>query len=468
MAETLTPDICVVGGGSGAAAVVIAAAAFGVPAVLVERRQLAGRESAGVPTLLAAARHAQAIRAGAAFGVTSVKIDIDFAKVRDHVTRVAASLARNEQSARLTGFGVRLIEGEARFKDQRTIAVSDLYEIRARRFVIATRSVPVLPLIPGLDQELCFTSETIFGLTELPQHLIVIGAGATGLELAQAFRRLGSEVTVLEEEQPLAGGDAEAAAIIVNQLEREGVVIRGGVKVAAIEHNGGTVRAILEGNESVEGSHLLVTVGRKPMFDGLDLKAAGISFDDSGIAVNKALKTSNKRVYAIGGVTGQKHFGHAANHHAGLVIQNALFHRRVSASIDAISSVILTEPELAQVGLTESEARRRRIKIRISRWPYHDNVRAQAESETRGHIKVMTTDNGKIIGVTIVGARAGELIAMWALAIVQGLKISALTDVVLPAPTLSEIGKSAALDYFSPRLTSPWLRRIIVWLRLFG
>jgi pyruvate/2-oxoglutarate dehydrogenase complex dihydrolipoamide dehydrogenase (E3) component len=223
------------------------------------------------------------------------------------------------------------------------------------------------------------------------------------------------------------------------------------------------------GEETVEGRYLLIAAGRKRTTDGLDLDAAGIKHDRAGIAVNKRLKTANRRVYAIGDcAAGQLQFTHAANYHAGLVIRNALFRLPVKVNNDVIPWVTFTEPELAQTGLTEAQVRMLNIKLRILRWPYHDNDRAQTECETHGHIKVITTHKGKIVGATIVGAQAGELIAMWTLAIAQGLNIRSLTGIVLPYPTLSEIGKRAAIDYFTPSLTSPWLRRIIAWLRIFG
>ncbi len=464
MAETFTPDICVIGSGSGAASIAMAAAAFGVPVALV-KCHAGGGHRGRMASLLAAAKCAAAMREGRPFGVMAAAVNVDFAKLRDHVQRVADALAPNKASARLTGLGIRVIEGDARFKDRRTLIVAGDVEIRARRFVIATGSTPALPQIQGLDQGRCLTGETVFDLTELPEHLIVIGAGSTGLELAQAFRRLGSAVTVLEAARPLAGDDPECAAVVVNQLEREGVVVRGGVKIARIEYAGGRVQAILEGGDSVEGTHLLAATGSKPALDGLNLEAAGIAYRDAGIHVNKLLKTSNKRIYAIGGAIGQPH---AASYHASVVMQNALFRSRAKVQDGLIPRLTLTGPELAQAGMTEIEARDRGIKITITRWPYNDNDRAQAERETRGHIKVITSTKGKILGAAIVGAQAGELIASWMLAIAQGMHIRAITDVVLPSPTLSEIGKSAAFDFFVPRLTSPWVRRIIAWLRIFG
>ncbi len=362
--------------------------------------------------------------------------------------------------------------GHAKFKDRRTVIVGEDYEIRARRFVIATGSTPALPPIPGLGEGPYLTNETVFDLTERPDHLVIIGAGPIGLEMAQAFRRLGSAVTVLEAAAPLAKDDPECAAIVLTQLEREGVVIRGGVKVARIAHAAGSVSVTVagaDGEQTVEGSHLLVAAGRKPTVDGLDLDAAGIRYDRAGIAVNKKLKTRNRRVYAIGDcAAGQLQFTHAANYHAGLVIRNALFRLPVKVNNDVIPWVTYTEPELAQTGLTEVQARQRGLKMRILRWPYHDNDRAQAERETHGHIKVITTRKGQILGATIVGAQAGELIAMWTLAIAQRLNVRKLTGIVLPYPTLSEIGKRAAIDFFTPSLTRPWVRRIIAWLRIFG
>ena len=288
--------------------------------------------------------------------------------------------------------------------------------------------------------------------------------------MAQAFRRLGSAVTVLEAAMPLAKDDPECAAIVLDQLDREGVVIRSGVSVTRVKHAGAGVAVTFAGaggEETVEGHALLVATGRKPTTDGLDLDTAGIKYGRAGIQVNKRLKTSNRRIYAIGDcAAGQLQFTHAANYHAGLVIRNALFRLRIKVNNDLVPWVIYTEPELAQTGLTEAQARARKLKFRVLRWPYHDNDRAQAERETHGHIKVITSGNGKILGAAIVGAQAGELIAMWTLAIAQGLNIRALTGIVLPYPTLSEIGKRAAIDYFTPSLTSPWVRRIITWLRI--
>jgi pyruvate/2-oxoglutarate dehydrogenase complex dihydrolipoamide dehydrogenase (E3) component len=475
MAETLIPDICVIGGGSGGLSVAAAAAAFGVPVVLVEKGKLGGDclNYGCVPSkaLLAAAKHAAAWRQAAPFGVSGQAPRVDFGKVHRHVRGVIAAIAPNDSKERFSGLGVRVIEGAARFTDAATVAVGTDFEIKARRFVIATGSSPALPPIPGLAETLYFTNETIFELTECPEHLIIIGAGPIGLEMAQAHRRLGAAVTVIEALQPLAKEDPECAAIVLEQLEREGIVVRANTKVTRVEGSNGKIQASVEcagRSEVLTGTHLLLAAGRKANVEDLGLEAAGIKVARGGISVDKRLKTTNRKVYAIGDVVGGLQFTHVANYHAGLVVRNALFRLPVRVSSAALPWVTFTDPELAQIGLTEVQARERFRSIRILRWPYHENDRAQAERQEHGHIKVITTDKGRILGATIVGAHAGELVTTWALAIGQGLNIRALAGVIIPYPTFSEIGKRAAISYFTPSLTSPWVRRITTWLRRFG
>jgi pyruvate/2-oxoglutarate dehydrogenase complex dihydrolipoamide dehydrogenase (E3) component len=474
-AERLTPDICVIGAGAAGLSVAAAAAAFGVSTVLIERHELGGEclHDGCVPSkaLLAAGKRAAHVH-GDAMGIHATELRVDFAKVQAHVQDVIAQIAPMDSAERFTGLGVRVIKGHAKFIDRRTVAVGETHEIRARRFVIATGSKPAVPPIPGLDGGPYLTNETIFKLKELPSHLVIIGAGAVGLEMAQAFRRLGSHVTVLEMGEALAQDDSEAAAVVLAALERDGVVIRTGVKVTRVAHAIGHLAVTIEANgkeEHVGGTHLLIAAGRKATTDGLDLDKARIRHDGHGIAVNRKLKTSNGRVYAIGDVAaGQPRFTHAGNHQAGLVIRNALFRLPVRSDATTIPHAIFTEPELAQTGLTETQARARKLKFRILRWPYHDNDRAVAEGAAHGFIKVLADRKGCILGATIVGANAAELITAWSLAIAQKLTLRAFTDLVVPYPTLAEIGKRAAIEYYLPNLTRPMLRRIIRFLRIFG
>lgn len=475
MAEVLTPDICVIGAGSGGLSVAAAAAGFGVSVVLLERHKMGGDclNFGCVPSkaLIAAAKHAEAMRVADAFGIASVEPQVNFGKVSDHVHDVIAAIAPNDSQERFTGMGVKVIRAAGRFKDARTVVAGET-EIRARRFVIATGSSPFVPPVPGLDTVPYFTNETVFDNRRKPGHLIVIGGGPIGMELAQSHRRLGSEVSVIEMFQPLGKDDPEATAVVLDQMAREGVAIRGGVKVVGVDGKEGAVRVTIEGQdgvrEEVRGTHLLVAAGRKVNVDGLDLEKAGIQYDRRGIKVGKGLKTTNRRVYAIGDVAGGLQFTHVANYHAGLVIRNALFRMRVKENRDIIPWVTYTDPELAHVGLNEEEARKRHGAIRILRWPYVENDRAQAERETHGFIKVTVTKKGVILGATIVGKSAGEIIQLWALAISQGLKIKAMTGFVSPYPTLSEISKRAAFGFYASGLTNSWVRRIIAFLRIFG
>ena len=469
--QTLTPDICVIGAGSGGLSVAAAAAAFGVPVVLIEKAKMGGDclNYGCVPSkaLLAAAKRAQAMRAGAAFGVASQRPAVDFVKVHGHVHGVIAAIAPNDSKERFAGLGVRVIEGEARFKDKQTVAVGDL-EVKARRFVVATGAAPAAPPIPGLDEVAYLTNETVFDLTVCPEHLVIIGAGPVGLEMAQAFRRLGAAVTVIEAASPLANDDPECTAIVLDQLAREGIAIRAATNVLRIEP-GAKPRVVVAnagGEQTIEASHLLVATGRRPNLDGLDLAAAGIKTGARGIRVNKRLRTSNRSVYAVGDVTGGPQFTHAANYHAGLVIRNVLFRLRARVDHNVVPRVTYTDPELAHVGISEAQAGKRRI--RVLRWPYHENDRAQTERETRGHIKVVTSERGRVLGATIVGAHAGELIVPWTLAVTQGLNIRAFAEVIMPYPTLAEIGKRAAVTYFAGSLTKPFVQRIITALRRFG
>jgi pyruvate/2-oxoglutarate dehydrogenase complex dihydrolipoamide dehydrogenase (E3) component len=470
VADTLTPDLCVIGAGSGGLSVAAAAAAFGVPVVLVERGKMGGDclNTGCVPSkaLLAAAKHAHEARRVSPFGLTLPRAEVDFAKVNAHVHGVIAAIAPNDSTERFTGLGVQVIAASARFKDATTV-IAGSHEIKARRFVIATGSSAAVPPIEGLDATPYFTNETIFELKQCPEHLVIIGAGPIGLELAQAHHRLGAKVTVLEAATPLAKDDPECAAIVLAALAHEGIAIRSGVKVTLVARDSARVRVDLEGDDSITGSHLLVATGRRPNIDDLDLKAGGIGYTRTGITVEKGLKTTNKRVYAIGDVAGGG-FTHTANYHAGIVIRNALFRLPAKVNDDSVPWVTFTDPELAHVGLNETQARERHKQIRVLRWPYHENDRAQAERQTHGHIKVITKKNGLILGCTIVGAHAGELITTWTLALSQGLNIRAMTGIVVPYPTLSEIGKRAAITYFSTSLTSPRVRRLIGFLRRFG
>jgi pyruvate/2-oxoglutarate dehydrogenase complex dihydrolipoamide dehydrogenase (E3) component len=471
LAQLLRPDICVVGAGAGGLTVAAAAAAFGVPVVLVENRKMGGDclNYGCVPSkaLIAAAKRAHDSATAGVFGIDTNPVTA-FARTNRHVHNVIASIAPNDSKERFTGLGVRVVSGTARFTDFDTIAVEGAIEIKARRFVIATGSTPAIPPIPGLDTTPYFTNETIFDLAELPSHLVVIGGGGVGLELAQAFRRLGAAATVIEAVRPLAKDDQECVKIVLNALEREGVAIRTGTTVQSVRQSGGGIEVTVKCGDTVDavtGSHLLIAAGRTPKLDGLGLEAAGIAYEQTGVTVDRRLTTTNRRVYAIGDAADGPMFTHVANYHASLVVRNELFRLRAKVRYNAVPWVTFTNPELAHVGLNDEQAKQQGYRIRVLRWPYRENDRAQAERATQGQVKVVTTRRGRILGATIVGAEAGELITPWTLAIDQGLNIAAMAQLVVPYPTRGEASKRAAMSFFASLPASSMVRRAIRWLR---
>jgi pyruvate/2-oxoglutarate dehydrogenase complex dihydrolipoamide dehydrogenase (E3) component len=471
---TLQCDIAVIGAGSGGLTVAATAAQFGRKVVLIERGKMGGDclNYGCVPSkaLLAAARRAQLVRTNAPFGIANGEPAVDFAKVMAHVRSVIAAIEPNDSQERFERLGVTVLRTEARFLDRRTVAAGS-QQIRARRFVIATGSSPSDPPIPGLDAIPHFTNETIFDNLTLPGHLMVIGAGPIGLEMAQAHRRLGSQVTVLEAASPLAKDDPEAAQVVLERLAGEGIAILTGVKVTRLQEVKTGVAADIEGKggrQTIAATHLLVAAGRRPVIDGLNLEAAGIEHSNSGITVDRMLRTTNRKVYAIGDVVGGLQFTHVANHHAGLVIRNALFRLPVNSTSHAIPWVTYTDPELAHVGLSEAAARTAGHDPKVVRWPFHENDRARTERDTDGFVKVVLERRGRVIGTDIVGPHAGELILPWAQMIADRRKIRAMIDPVFPYPTLSEASKRAALANFTALASNRGVRRLIDMLAAFG
>lgn len=472
---TIQCDICVIGGGSGGLSVAAAAAAFGRKVVLIEKHKMGGDclNYGCVPSkaLIAAARRAHHIRNSAAFGIATQAPQIDYQAVHDHVKDVIAAIEPNDSIERFTGLGVRVITATGRFIGKTTVAAGD-YRIKARRFVVATGSSPLVPPIPGLSEVPYFTNETIFDNNELIDHLLIIGGGPIGLELAQAYRRLGSKVTVLEALTALAKDDPEVTRIVLEGLRGEGIDIREGARVEEIDSRFRNVIATIktsEGSEVVEGSHLLVAAGRKPNVADVGLEAAGIKYSERGIKVSRGLVTSNRRVFAIGdAAAGTPQFTHVANHHAEIVIKRALFRLPVGTDARIMPWVTFTDPELAHVGLPEEEAARKHGKVSVLRWPYHENDRARAERTTVGHVKVVTDGSGRILGASIVGEQAGELIQMWSLAISQKMTIKAMAGWISPYPTLSEINKRVAFKFYSKAPSSPLLRKAIGILAKLG
>jgi pyruvate/2-oxoglutarate dehydrogenase complex dihydrolipoamide dehydrogenase (E3) component len=472
--DPIKTDLCVIGAGSGGLSVAAAAAMMGVPVVLIERDRMGGDclNVGCVPskTLIAAGKHAAAMRNAVDFGFNVVEIKPAFNRVNAHVHAVIKAIAPNDSVERFTALGATVLKGEARFINNRIIQVGD-QQIIARRIIIATGSRPAIPPIQGLSEVPYLTNESLFDLTRKPGRLVVIGAGPIGMEMAQAHARLGCEVVVVEPFKILGREDPEAARVVKKALEEDGVVFRSGCKVTQVSGAGEKLKVTLEttaGEEILDCTHILVATGRMPSMEGLDLDTAGVKFMPTGITVDSKLRTTNRRVYAIGDVIGPPQFTHRANYHAGLVIRHALFRQPVKATDALIPRVTYTDPEIASVGLSEDEARKSHANMRALRWPFAENDRAQTERRTEGFVKVMVDAKGRILGVTIVGHNAGELLTPWTLAMANGLKITAMTNITFPYPTFSEASKRAAGLFLMPKLRSPWLQRVLRFMRWFG
>jgi len=448
---------------------------MGARCVLIEGNHMGGDclNYGCVPSkaLLAAGKAAQGHHHAAACGVQYAPPAVPFKAVHDHVHGVIANIAPNDSQERFEGLGVQVLRGHAAFTGPRDVDVSGS-RVRARRFVIATGSTAAIPPIPGLAETPYLTNETIFDLTEAPEHLIVIGGGPIGTELGQAFAHLGSCVSIVEMSRLLPASDPDAADVLRHRLQAQGVALHETATVTGVERAGNGVAVTLSdaaGGTQLTGSHLLVAAGRRPVLDGLGLDAAGIAHSDGRLVVDARLRTSNKRVFAAGDVAGGPQFTHVAGYHAGIVIKNALFRLPAKADHSAVPAVTYTSPEIAAVGLTAAQAKDRHGDgVRVLTWPFADNDRAQAERDTSGFVKAVTTAKGRILGCTIVGAHAGELIQPWLLALQKGLKIGALAQMIAPYPTLGEASKRAAGGFYTERLFAPRTRRLVRLLQLLG
>jgi pyruvate/2-oxoglutarate dehydrogenase complex dihydrolipoamide dehydrogenase (E3) component len=475
MATLLKPDICVIGAGSGGLTIAAAAASFGVSVVLIEKGKMGGDclNYGCVPSkaLIAAGKAADSMRHANKFGIKAVEPEVDFKAVHDHVHAVIHAIAPNDSVERFTALGVKVIEAAGKFTDKNTVEAGE-FQIKARRFVIATGSSAFVPPIQGLSDVEFLTNETLFEQVKRPQKLIIIGGGPIGMEMAQAHQRLGSQVTVIEGAKALGKDDPELADVVLQRLRADGVTILEETKVVSVERRSkNIIRVNADGKDgaiTVEGSHILVAAGRKANVDGLGLENAKIKFDRRGISVGTNLRSSNRRVYAVGDVAGGLQFTHVAGYQAGLVVRALLFRLPIKNQTRHIPWATYTDPELANVGMTEADARKANIALNVLRWPYGENDRAQAERKTAGLIKVITDAKGRILGAGIAGAGAGEMINLWSLAVAKNMTVRDIAGYVPPYPTMTEIGKRAAVSFYTPQTRKPFVRKLVGWLARFG
>ena len=453
--ERIKTDLLIIGAGSGGLSLAAGAVQMGAEVVLLEAHKMGGDclNYGCVPSkaLIAAGKQAHHMRHGTEFGIEAVVPKVDYAAAKDHVQNVISTIAPVDSQERFEGLGVRVIRERGHFIDENTVKAGDC-EITARRIVIATGSSPFVPPIPGLDTVPYMTNEDIWDLRELPEHLLVVGGGPIGIEMAQAHLRLGSKVTVIEGMKAMGKDDPEAAAVVLDRMRAEGMEIAEDAMAEEISGQPGAITVRAKDGREFKGTHLLMAVGRSANTKDLNLEAAKIKYGRGGIKVDDQMKTSNKKVYAIGDVAGQLQFTHVAGYHAGVVIRSILFGLPAKVKQGHIPWATYTDPELAQVGMTEAEAKKKYdYKLEVVRFPYHENDRAIAEGKTTGFIKVMIV-KGRPVGATIVGANAGDLIGIYALAIANRLKMSQVAGMIAPYPTLGEVNKRAAGAYFSPRL----------------
>lgn len=448
-----TADICIIGAGSGGLSVAAGAAQLGLDVVLFEAAEMGGDclNHGCVPSkaLIAAGKHAHAMTTGAPFGIEPMTAKVDWAGVKTHVAGVIEHIAPVDSQERFEGLGCTVIRERAAFTGPKTVE-SKTAMVTAKRFVIATGSRASAPPIPGLSDVPYLTNETIFTAKEFPQKLLIIGAGPIGLELGQAFHRLGASVDIVDIAPPLGRNEPEHAQILIDALADEGITFHAPARTKLIKKTKAGISLEFENGEKISGTHILVAAGRRPVTDGLGLDAAGVKTERGAITTNPQLRTSNPRIYAIGDVSGRGGLTHAAGHHASVLIRNLYFvpFFKSSAS-DIMPAAIYNEPELASIGLTEASAKERFNDVRTVHWQFDENDRAIAERDMRGGVKLIARKNGRIIGASAVGTGAGEIIQMAALAMANKGKIIDLTKFISPYPTRTEAVRRAASSWYT-------------------
>ncbi|MBV8094144.1 MAG: FAD-dependent oxidoreductase [Acetobacteraceae bacterium] len=462
-------DLAIIGAGTAGLTIAAVAARLGVKVALIERDQMGGDclNYGCVPSkaLLAAAHRAATCSNGAALGVRFGAPEIDWSAVQAHVRGAIARIAPNDSEERFRGLGAAVFRAEARFIDPVSLDLGG-QRIAARRFVIAAGSRTMVPNIPGLHPLNPLTNTTIFSLQEKPEHLIILGGGPIGLEMAQAFSCLGCRVTVVEAARIAGKEDPELADALRAVLIQQGVTIRERTAVASAVP--GPVLVLPKG-ERLIGSHILVAAGRQPNIEDLGLEAGGIQASPAGVATDRGLRSvTNKRVFAAGDIAdpqglGPRAFTHLAAYHAGIVIRRALF--RLPARLDyrSLPRVTYTDPELAQIGPTEAEARAAGAAVSIARWPLAENDRAITEGGSPGMVKLVIS-RGRLLGAGVLAPHAGEMAGLFALAIQHHISLTTLAGMILPYPTLAEAAKRAAAEFSAPRLFAPRVKGVVQYL----
>mgnify|MGYP001817352324 CR=1 FL=1 len=456
-------DIAVIGGGAAGLVVASVAAQLSLRVALVEKELQLGGDCLHygcVPSkaLLRAAHAAHLIRRAAGFGIDVSAAHTDIDKVNAYIHRAVDTIQQHDSHERFRQLGCDLYQGHARFLGRDSISVGDK-EIRAKRFVIATGSSAWVPDIDGIDSVSYLTNEDMFSLDKLPEHLLVMGAGPVGVEMAQAFVQLGSRVTLIEQaQQILPGFDTDMANTLKQQLLSEKIDIVNS-RVTSVRQSRGGSTVIVDDGRELSGDQLLVAVGRRPVVNEMDLDKAGVNYTTKGISVNARLQTTNRRVYACGDVTGLMPFTHVAEQQAGVVIANICFRIPKRMDYRVIPAVVYTEPECAQVGMTTAEAEHD-ASASVVQFDMQELDRAIVDANTQGFLKLVVR-KGRLAGAHAIGHRAGEIIHELALAIQENMKLSKITTLVHAYPAYSQINRRAAGQYYRDSLFSAKTRKLV-------
>lgn len=459
-----THDVLVIGAGAAGLTAAGGCAMFGLKVALIERGTMGGDclNTGCVPSkaLLAAAARAHDVRTAARLGVRTSEPEIDFTAVRRHVHGAIAAIAPKDGTSRFEAMGVEVIAGEARFTGNRALAVNGR-RLAAPRVVIAAGSRPVVPdVLSGLP---VLTNENVFDVAALPARLAVVGGGPIGVELGQAFRRLGSDVALVTSGRLLARDDADAAALVAHRLRREGVVIHEHAQVERAERSEDGVLLHLSCGATIAATHVLAAAGRMVDLRALNLPATGLDAGPNGILVDARRRTAAKGVYAIGDCRDGPRFTHASGRDGAAVALDIALGWSGKVDDERLPAVTYTDPELAQLGLTEAAARERFGKVDVAIEPFANDDRAVAEADTIGFVKTVHAGR-KLVGVTIVGRGAGDLLLPWSLVIGGKATLFALAQTVVAYPTRSERSKELAFRRYESLVFGPAARRWAQWL----
>jgi pyruvate/2-oxoglutarate dehydrogenase complex dihydrolipoamide dehydrogenase (E3) component len=466
-------DFGILGGGAAGLTAAAGGAQFGAKTIIVEKYKELGGDCLHfgcVPskTLIRTARVWNLARRSRDFGLPGISMPhVDLGAVMDRVQSVISTIQKHDSTERFCGLGAEVRFGEPRFIDEHLVEV-DGERISAKSWMVSTGSSPTLPPVEGLAEVPHWTNETVFFQSILPARLLVLGGGPVGLEIAQAFQRLGSHVTVVEFMDEILGPeDADIAEILRGRLEGEGMEILTGTKAVKAESSGSNIRLTIgpaqgEGQPKVlEADALLVATGRKPNLEDLGLEAAGVVFNPRGIPADARMRTNMRHIYACGDVNGQFPFTHVAGYEAGVALSNIVLKLPRKSDYTKVAWCTYTDPEIASIGLNEKRAQKDKVDYKVLEEQFSENDRALAEGEELGKIKVLISPNGKLLGCQIIGAHAGELIHEWVAAVWGGMKLATLAGAIHVYPTLSEISKRAAGNYFAEKLFSERTKSIL-------